>query len=173
MTDYGLVPRGKYGNIDLSKNNCDLAVRWSKSNGGVPQAIEKEAKKNPLLFAVKIDGGWEQACDAVSQGYPVVIGSNQGYKSKTNRDGLLDPYGTWLHAMLLWGIDTKSNTHAGCLANSWSADWISGPKYKYGTPSSAFWTEARNIDGMLNEGNSYALSDLHGYPLRITDYSLF
>lgn len=170
MLRYGLVPRGTYGKYDLSKTDCDLAVEWSKRKSGVPKFIEEEAKKNPLLIAVKIDGGWPQACDAVSQGYPVLIGSSKGYGNRTNRDGLLDQYGIWMHATLLWGIDTKSRVEAGCIANSWPANWVSGPEYKYGTPSSSFWTYAGNIDAMLKQGNSYALSDLFGYPARIKDY---
>jgi hypothetical protein len=148
-----------------------MAVNWARSQKGVPKSLEKVAQQNPLLMAVKIDGGWDQATDCLSQGYPVMIGSSIGYNSRRNSSGLLEQGGSWNHATLLWGYDTKSATEVGCIANSWPRNWISGPTYKYKAPSSGFWTEARNVDRMLRQGNSYALSDIYGYPLRSTDYT--
>lgn len=165
VRDYGVLLRGKYGNIDLTRYRPDLAKIWgSSTHFGVPDDLEVISQHHPVETVTVVEG-WEQAADSVSNGYPVVIASSVGFKTETDRDGFLarglEP---WWHCMLLWGIDTKSKREGGCIANSWGTSWISGPQHKLGTPAGCFWTDANVINAMLKQGDSVAISNFVGFP---------
>jgi hypothetical protein len=49
--EYGIVPRGPYGTIDLTAAREDLAILWG--NQGVPQSLLTVAKLNPLIACHK------------------------------------------------------------------------------------------------------------------------
>lgn len=174
VEDYGSVKRGQYGDIDLTTYDPDLAKAWGKSRSkGIPVEMEELATEHPVGRAVLIDGGWNQACDLMANGCPVVICSSIGYQSKADREGFLRAGPTWQHCMLLWGFDRKSRREGGCIANSWGEGWFSGPEHALGTPAGCFWAEARDINRMLREGDSYAFVDYKGFIKRDLDYDLF
>ena len=106
----------------------------------------------------------------IANGYPVAICSSIGFNTTADSEGLLRPGPKWRHSMLLVGIDTKSEKQAGLIINSWGSNWWKGPKYKLPTPDGGFWTDAKTIDRMLRQGESFALSNYKGYPRR---YDLF
>jgi len=172
LRDYGVLLRGKYGNIDLTKYRPDLAREWGSFGQGVPDELEPILKQHPVK-TVTLVTSWEQCCDSIANGYPVVVCSNVGYSNETDAAGFLargsEP---WNHAMLIWGIDSASSRQGGCIANSWGANWISGPQHKLGTPPGCFWADARNIDAMLKQEDSLAISNYVGYRRQELDYFL-
>lgn len=169
---YGTVLRGKYGNIDLTKYDPDIARQWGKPRVGVPDELEAIAKEHPVK-TVTLVRSWKEACDAIANGYPVLICSSVGFNTRTDKEGFLTANDVWYHALLLIGIDTKSIREGGCIANSWGTNWVSGPKHRLGTPDGCFWADARVIDAMIKQGDSFALSNFVGYPRRDLDYLLY
>lgn len=172
LNRWGAVLRGKYGPYDITNYNVDLAIEWGRGGGdGVPADLERIAKDRPVKAFAQVNS-WDAACDAIANGYPILIGSNQGFETTTDSEGFLAPSGFWNHAMLLWGCDTLSSRQGGCIANSWGTQWINARQHKLGTPSGCFWADAYVIDRMLKQGDSYALSNFHGFPTQVIDYFL-
>lgn len=164
VRDYGVLLRQKYGDVDLTRYRPELARVWGSSNQfGVPDDLETISKPHPVKTVTRVDG-WDQACDLIANGYLILLCSNVGFNQETDSDGFLSPGPTWYHAMCLWGIDTKSSREGGCIANSWPEQWVSGPQHRLGTPAGNFWADARVIDRMLKQEDSYALSNYVGYP---------
>ena len=171
LQDYGAIVRNRYGEYDLSEYNQQLSRAWV--NRGVPTDLEVLSASHPVRTATLIDGGWGQACDLIANGFPIIVGSKVGFDNSFDRDGFLEHDRVWNHAMLLWGIDTKSRRPGGCFANSKGPSWARGPQHRYGTPPGAFWADAEIIEKMLSKGDSYAISNFRGYPRgHIADYIL-
>jgi hypothetical protein len=89
LKDYGALLRAKYGDIDLTNYNYDLVREWA--DRGVPDALELVARSHPVRTVTIIDGGWSQACDLVANGYPVIVGSSQGFADTYDSDGFNRP----------------------------------------------------------------------------------
>lgn len=168
---YGMVLRGKYGDIDISNRRDDLSVLWGRSGIGVPEQLTKLAKEHPVRTIALITS-FDQLADAVANGYCVAVCSNQGFGNKADRDGFLPPSGSWAHCMLCCGIDTKSKRKGAYIMNSWS-DWCHGTeRHVCGSYRGGFWADAYVVERMLSYGDSWALSDLRGFPKRNLDYLL-
>lgn len=170
LQNIGSLPRGDYPGFDVRFYNPELERRLSLRNAeGLPPEVERLASKYKLK-AVHINNGWKQACDFVSNGYPIVVGSKVGYFDVFDSDGILAAGPRWDHTMLLVGIDTKSRRQAGCYAQSWGFGWATGPTHRYGCIPGGFWGDARNIDRALRMGDSYALIEYDGPKKRKLDY---
>lgn len=87
------------------------------------------------------------------------------------------------HSYLVNGIAVHNcMLFAGCRSdrpgllciNSWGEDWIRGPKVME-QPEGSFWVDAEVCDKMLQNGDSFAISNFAGYPDRSDklDYLLF
>lgn len=172
--DYGVLLRGKYGKIDISKYNPRLAKIWGSYGVGVPDDLEVISKPHPVQ-TISLVGGWDEACDLIANGHVIAIGSSIGFETETDNDGfLVQNKEGWNHSMLLWGIDSKSKREGGCLANSWGTNWVVNRRtHKLGTPSGCFWADAKVIDKMLRHEDSIALSQYIGYPRQQLDYRLW
>lgn len=173
VRDYGVLLRGQYGDIDLTKYRPDLARLWGRPKAGVPDDLEAISKPHPVK-TVTIVTNWEDCCDSIANGYPVLVCSNVGYRSTFDSDGFLNRgRKPWNHSMVIGGIDTKSKREGGCIFNSWGESWADGPQHKLGTPAGCFWADAKNIDAMLSQEDSFAFSNYVGYPRRQLDYRLW
>jgi hypothetical protein len=173
MRRIGLLRREKYGQYDLRNYRPDLGRAWGRSGVGVPDELEKIAKEHPIK-TVALVSSWDEACDCIANGFPVLLCSSVGYNQKTDKDGFLRHMGIiWYHAMLLAGIDTVSRRQGGLIVNSWGTDWLSGPQHALGTPAGCFWADAQNIEAAIREGDSFALSNFAGFPRRNLDYLLY
>lgn len=177
---YGTLQRKDYGeDFNVEKYNPEVVKRYAYSmfytpGEGVPNRLEPEMAKLQLKRGVLIDQGFDQAADFVANGYPVFLAGRTGFRSQTDREGVILPSrAPWNHATLLWGIDTKSTRQVGCIANSWGDNWLKElAKYKYGTPSGCFWADRKDIEQLLSEGDSYALVGYTGPKRRDLDYTL-
>ena len=159
---YGVLLRQKYlGKYDFTTYSGAKARKLGRS--GVPDALEPLCKLHPVGY-VALVSSWEEARDAVANGYPVPLCSNQGFRIKSGRDkdGFLAPGGKWAHCMLLAGIDDKSSRPGGLIINSWG-NFVGGPK-RHGQPDASFWCDASVIDRMVKQGDSIAMSSYAGYP---------
>jgi hypothetical protein len=181
VREYGVLLRQSYlaGKYDFTEYSSAKARSWAHKcrrctswGGGLPDELEPVAKEHPVRTTTLVTS-WEQARDAIANGYPVVLCSNQGFDKTRDDQGFLTPRGKWYHCMLLAGIDTISKRHGGLIINSWGENWVDGPT-QWEQPSGSFWAEPDVIDSMLKQEDSFALSNYKGYPGQNNlDYRLY
>ncbi len=105
--DYGLIPRGQYGSIDLTKSNESLAVTWGTPRHGVPSSIIAESLKSEACFNCC---GAEDIRDAVAAGYGVAFCCNSLWQvpdsrsSSRDADGMCRPVDSGGHCEEIRGV---------------------------------------------------------------------
>ena len=178
--DYGILLRRSYldGKYDFTNYSGSKSRKWAHKcqrctswGGGIPDELEPFAKKHPVK-TITLVTGWEEARDAIYNGYPVAIASNYGFRSKRDSEGFAKKKGTWWHCMLMIGMDDTGSRPGGLIINSWGPNWISGPT-KLDQPAGSFWVDANTIDGMLSQEDSFAMSNYVGYPRQNLNYNLY
>lgn len=168
---YGAVARLNYPllGIDLRVPSPSRAVEFGYK--GVPVGIELVAKLHPVQQYISIDS-YEELRDALYMGCPVTIGSNVGFgegKRTRDRDGFLNRptrlffNSTWNHSMVAIGVCDEGRKGV-LILNSWGSNWINGPTRFGDEPEGSFWVDARVIDQMVSQGDSFALRGFQGYP---------
>jgi hypothetical protein len=162
VKDYGVVPMEKFESADLTTFSPARARQFGRS--GVPADLEKVARDHPVK-GVALVKSWADVKRAVTQGYPVVVCSDQGFRMERDADGFCAPQGTWSHAMAIAGV-RSGNREGAFILNSWGDRAHTGPAWPADAPVAGFWVEARVIDRMVRQGDSFALSDLVGFPAR-------
>jgi hypothetical protein len=160
---FGFLKRGVYGSHDLTKYDTARCRLWGRK--GVPDELEPEAKKNLVGGAALVKTAAE-AKKALLQGYPIAVCSDVGFAGQSSRDadGFLKARGSWGHCMCLIGLNGKDDSFY-CM-NSWGEDWVGGPLGAGDPPPGGFWIAKATVDRMLGQGDSYAISDVKGFPRR-------
>lgn len=162
VNEYGTLLRQKYGRFDLTKYSGSKARSWGKANAGLPDDLEPVSREHPVR-TVSLVTSYEEARDAIANGYPVAVCSMQGFQSKRDKDGFAKASGSWAHCMLFCSSDDKFKRPGLLCVNSWGPYWISGPK-RHGQPDGSFWVEADTVDKMLRrDPDSYSMSGFEGY----------
>lgn len=115
--DFGLLPRGQYGSIDLTKSNEELSVTWGTPRHGVPASIlaESAAYKAAACFRCTTTADIR---DSIAAGYGVAFCSNvlwqvpDGQSTRRNEDGMCRPVSTGGHCEAIRGVfvDAKGRT---------------------------------------------------------------
>jgi len=165
LLQYGVLLRKPYLKWDFSKYSAKLAKEFGSK--GVPDPLEPLAKLHPVKTATIITT-YEDACDALYNGYPIAVCSNVGFGDSTNawvRDSegfLRRRRAPWYHCMAFIGMDDKHSRPGLLCQNSWG-DFCSGPK-RHEQPDGSFWIDADTVNVMLRGGDSFALSSYVGYP---------
>ncbi len=168
VQEYGTLLRQRYGRYDLSTYSGSKARQWGRRNGGVPDDLEPAMREHPVR-SVSLVASYEEARDAIANGFPVPVCSNQGFSSRRDPEGFARPRGNWAHCMCFVSVDDDRRPGLLCV-NSWGASWITGPK-RHGQPDGSFWVDADVAHRMLSrQPDSYAISNFEGYPSRDLDY---
>ena len=169
VKQHGTLLRQAYGDVDLSSYDGSVAKDWG--NAGLPRELETIADEHPVQTTALVDS-YEEARDAIANGYPVPVCSNQGFEQQRDDEGFARPKGKWAHCMVFVSVDDIGMRPGLLCINSWGTDWISGPT-RHGQPQGSFWVDADVADSMLRQGDSYALSNFQGYQRRPgLDYTL-
>jgi hypothetical protein len=100
--------------------------------------------------------------DALANGYPVTVCSNQGFTLERDEHGFCNPQGIWGHCMLIVGVRADQRPGA-CIFQSWGSSMPSGP-LEIDQPPNSFWADRDVVERMLNMRDSWALSNFDGYP---------
>lgn len=161
-TKYGFAPMAKYESADLTVFSPTRAREFGRK--GVPDDIEKVAKQYPVKNAALVKS-WADVSRAVRQGYPVAVCSDRGFRMERDATGRCKPQGTWNHAMSIIGVRGGEN-EGGFILNSWGDSAHTGPVWPADAPAAGFWADADVIDRMVRQGDSFALSDMDGFPVR-------
>jgi hypothetical protein len=128
---------------------------------GVPRDIEAKAGDHKVRSTSLITT-FAELEDALANGYPVTVCSNQGFTLTRDEDGFCHPRGTWGHCMLIVG--TRADNRPGaCIFQSWGPDVPSGP-LALDQPPNSFWADRDVVERMLGMQDSWALSNFEGYP---------
>jgi hypothetical protein len=153
-----------------------LADRWGYK--GVPEQFVDVATEFKVQSYAKVTT-YEQARDAISNGYPVTVASNQGFKMKPREYqgkhwGV--PSGSWAHQMCFIGVDDKAESPNGkqgglYILNSWGAKAHGTPLS--GEPPGGFWVDRNTVNRMLGQNDSYAFSSFDGFPAQELDFRVF
>lgn len=118
--EYGVLLRQPYldGKYDFTTYSGSKARKWAHKckrctdwGGGVPDELEPLAKKHPVKTVTLITS-WEQARDALYNGYPISVCSNKGFNSDRDSEGFAKNNTTWYHCL---GKDTMVPTSEGIL----------------------------------------------------------
>jgi len=177
VTTYGMVPKAKYGAIDLTTYSARRAQEWNYS--GCPKELEAVAKKYPVRSAAKV-ANWKEFKAAVANGYGVGMCAAWRYSARRDANGVAAPEGgqPWQHSMCGDGyIVLPDGREFGHIENSWTdlpdqfgnrtgRPYHTGPT-GWGDPTTAgFWASSESIDRALRQGESYAYSGVTGFPAR-------
>lgn len=172
LTDWGVLVRGKYGEIDLTTYSGDVAQQWGRRGAGCPDALEPIAREHPIKTASLVTS-YDDARDAIANGYPVTVASMQGFRDdgKRDEDGFWKPTGQWPHQMCFIACDDEFKRPGLLCQNSWGSGWGSGPK-RHDQPDGSGWVDADTCDRMLKQDDSFAFSGFDGFPAQQLDYVL-
>jgi len=174
MLDFGVLVRQVYEaggeTFDLREYSGTLAKLWGRT--GLPDVLEPIAKEHPFKTVSLVDS-YEEARDAIANGYPVGVCSMQGFEGATrDKDGFIQPRGTWPHAMVFGACWDDEKRPGLALDNkSWGDDWVKGPLAD-GLPPGVAWVDAEVCDKMLRGKDSFAYSQYVGYPAQDLDHLL-
>ena len=160
VKDYGVVDRELHGAYDLRR--YDEARCRAFGRTGIPDELERLARKHPVREVAHVES-WAECRAAIQNRYPVVVCSDQGFTMERDRDGFCNPRGTWYHAMAV--IAVRGGTRpGGFLLNSWGPNAHTGPRVPENAPACGFWVDAAVLDRMLRQGDSWAFSNVEGFP---------
>lgn len=98
---------------------------------------------------------WDELVAALHNGNPVTICSGQGFTMTRDEQGFCRARGHWGHCMFVAGV--RFDREGACIVQSWGVDTPSGPR-ALDQPSYSFWADRKAIEGILSEGDSWALS---------------
>ena len=140
----------------------DRAKDWGAN--GVPADLEAKAKDHKVLTTSMVTT-FAQMQDALANGYPVTVCSNQGFSMERDQQGFCSPEGSWSHCMLIVGVRADSRPGA-CIFQSWGSSTPSGP-LDLDQPPNSFWADRDTVEQMLSMQDSWSLSSFQGYPSQV------
>ncbi len=154
VTTLGTVSRDVVGPYDGRR-----AKLWGAQ--GVPAGLETQAAAHKVKTASLV-ATYDELADALANGYPVTVCSNQGFTLERNAQGFCSPRGVWGHCMLIVGVRGDDRPGA-CIFQSWGSTMPSGP-LALDQPPNSFWADRDVVERMLAMQDSWALSSFEGYP---------
>jgi hypothetical protein len=131
----------------------------------VPDALERFAYLRRCTETTLVTS-FAEAAKAISNGYPVVVCSGQGFSMSRDDDGFCKPGGVWWHCMTFMGLRWGKRPGLLC-ANSWGRSNTVGKHYPDNIPEEvrvcSFWVDADVCDRMLGGKDSYAYAGYAGF----------
>jgi len=175
IRDFGCLHYGvDYGGVVIEQRNTEQRDRdWGRN--GVPDTLEpfaKERRCSETTLAVDFD----EAAAAISNGYPVVVCSGQGFSMSRDADGFCKPGGVWWHCMCFGGVRFGKRPGLLCF-NSWGDSNTVGKHYPEDMPEAvrncSFWVDADVATKMLSGRDSYVYAGYSGFkPTQLPDHWL-
>lgn len=169
----GVLDQRKYelnGNVlDLTKYSGQRAKQFGAK--GLPKWIQSERAKYKVKEVALITSTAE-AKAAHANGYFIPICSNLGFEPTTrNKDGVVAQRGSWSHCMCSCGYYTlESGETVFVIFNSWGENSSSGPGGPHDIPTGAFAIRERDMQRILSQRDSYAVSGHTGFERRDLDH---
>lgn len=161
----GCMLRKRYDELglDLSKYNANIGIKWG--GRGVPENVTSAAAKH-RVGTISLIQSWQQARDAIANGYGVLACSGVGFQHVRSSEGVARPSGSWAHAMAWTAADdTRPGDCRFLIQNSWGYSWITGPKV-HGQPEGSFWVTQDVAQRIIAHSGTWAVSNVDGFPRR-------
>ncbi|NDF13222.1 MAG: hypothetical protein EB060_10480 [Proteobacteria bacterium] len=159
IQDYGVLFADESG---VPSYAGSVAKQWGCKRSAFEQFLPV-AKEFPVQSVAQVTS-WQQVRNALINGYPVTVASNQGFTMRgkiSNNKLWLTPSGQWAHQMCIIGYDNQPEP-CFCILNSWGPDAHGKPADN--DPPGSFWTTAKVVDRMVKQGDSFAISSFKGFP---------
>lgn len=157
VTQYGTVSREAVGSY-----SGDRAKQWGGSSG-VPSDVKAKCANHKVKTASLVQT-WPELTAALSNGYPVIVCSNQGFTMTRNQKGICEAQGSWSHCMMIAGVMyVGTSDECAIICQSWGPNVPDGPTAN-GMPDFSFGARKSIVSEMLSGQDSYALSAFDGYP---------
>lgn len=151
-----VFPSGdKYGS---SVYSAKRAKDWGAN--GVPDKLKAAAKQKYFAKTASLVTSYDQLKKLISNGYPVMVCSDQGFSLTRDDQGFAAPKGTWYHCMFFMGI--RFDRPGALCAQSWGINSPTGPKV-LNQPSNTFWVDQPVAQKMLNKRDSFTFAGFQGY----------
>lgn len=155
---YGTLCRQSYGNIDLTNYSGQRAKDWGYK--GCPDELEPIAKQHTVNTISRVTTS-EELITAITNGYPVTLACNVGFRTSRDKNGFSHPEGNWAHQQFIHGY--RTDIEGFCIQNSWGPNWISGPK-ALEQPDGSYWVTKKVMDWILKQDvELWAISNFNGY----------
>ena len=156
VSTLGTVSRDLLGPYDGQR-----AKVWGAN--GVPIDVMRMASTHKVRTTSLVTT-YEQLEDALANGYPVTVCSDQGFNLDRDADGFCLAQGSWGHCMLIVGVRAGERPGA-CIFQSWGNDVPAGP-LALDQPPNSFWAERSVVETMLALEDSWSISSFEGYPVQ-------
>ena len=164
IRDFGCLHYGQdYGGQRFDSHSSSREREWGRT--GVPDLLEPFAKLRRCTETTLVTSFME-AAKAISNGYPLIVCSGQGFSMSRDEDGFCKPGGVWWHCMT--GAGLRWGKRPGVLiVNSWGRSNTVGKHYPENIPEEvkvcSFWVDADVIDKMCSGRDSYAYAGYSGF----------
>ncbi len=155
----------KYGVLAADESNVpaysgSIAKKWGGGQGPAKEFVEL-GQKHLVKSAAKMNS-WNDVVAAVSNGYPVIVCSGQGFSMEASSDGFHRASGSWAHCMCIMGVNNKYKTPYGLILNSWGD--VHGHLKDFDTqeelPVGVIRARAETIERMIRQDDTFAFSQL-------------
>lgn len=157
---YGVISDDLPG---LERYSALIVRRWATR---MPEPRWLDEGKKHLVRSVAAVRSADEVRDAVCNGYPVTIASSWGGLLRPPvRDGRLvnRRVTTWMHQMCIIGYDGAAGREPyWYVLNSWGDDAHGTPPDD--APPGGFWIARIDVEFIVRQGDSFALSQFDGFP---------
>lgn len=146
-----------------------VARQWGDK--GPPDGFVNVAREH-LVRTVSQVRSADDVRDAICNGYPCTIASNFGTKTIREQDGRMVARwdGRWMHQMAVVAYDGSGREPYFYILNSWGPS--AHPQPLQGEPPGGFWVTAKTMDGICKQGDSFAFSEMDGFPSNEMDFNV-
>lgn len=156
VTEVGTVSREVVGQYSGRR-----AQEWGA--WGVPDDVKQKCTEHKIKTASLVST-WDELVAALSNGYPVIVCSDQGFTMTRNTMGICEAQGSWAHCMGISGLMyVGTSNECAVIDQSWGPNVPSGPTPNE-MPSFSFGARRSVVERMLAGRDSYAFSSFDGYP---------
>ncbi len=158
----GVLQRSTCQGIDLTVYDEVRCRQWGQF--GVPKGLLEKMGQHPVCGITRVKC-WEDAKRSLASGHAIAVCSRVGFVKGRDADGFCERRGTWGHCLCLCGYQT-GHREGGRLDNSWGPAFHTGPVGAGNPGPEGFYADAKTLDEMLAEGDSWAFSAVEGFPDR-------
>lgn len=170
----------KYGTLfsddkDVPAYSGRVAKSWGDPRPA-PDLDKYKAQALPFLVrSAALVATWEELVAAICNGYPCTTASNIGYQMEPSSDGFHRQSGSWAHQMCFIGVDDNDKDPYALILNSWGdahgklKDFTSGEPLPAGT----LRVRRKDVEKHLRARETFAFSDMVGFPERDLERALF
>lgn len=147
---------------DLPEYSARVVTEWATK---MPARQYIERGQSHKVGSIALMRSADDVRDANCNGYPVTIASDAGFQMKPSvKDGRLvnRRVTRWNHQMCIIAYDGSGATEYYYVLNSWGPDAHGVPPDD--APPGGFWITREDVEYIVRQGDSYALSQFDGFP---------